>query len=244
MEKNTTQIVGVITAWNKTNVTNSDVIRYMADTSYRRGWHYIVIIFICAVALVCVCRKKKRKSFDILMINLFVQNIFFLANLSYTCPFSESFLKHRIILALQYLLYFVQSATLFLLSTQRVLVVYFPLKGKIWITKRCTVIALVVEYLVTLLIMGTIPLAIKAVTPLTLSIFVSYLCGLALGISMVTSNFLIICKVMRGLNRSLQRILNTKRRKKPEDFSVILLDVCIIFIIPPYFNYPYVCSCT
>lgn len=104
----------------------------------------VITMLICVVSLMVSCKKKRKKSFQILMVNLFIQNIIFLL--------SALIIIFRIAYLLPFLInaysYFVEMSIICILILQRVMMVCFPIKGNVWITKKRTILALATTYIV------------------------------------------------------------------------------------------------
>lgn len=117
---------------------------------YGNGMRYLTIIvamviILCIVALVNLFKRKQFKSFEILMINLFLQNIGFMSTLIIVYVHG---IFYRVVVSIKWYFYFLQLGTLCTLSVQKTIIIYFPLKASIWITKQRTLIIIVGEYVI------------------------------------------------------------------------------------------------
>lgn len=209
------------------------------DIFFNWEWYFIPCILLCGIALVCVWKKKNRKSFEILMIHLFIQNIFFLLTLTYGCTDGKIFL---ILSILNKCFFVTQSSTISIINLQRLMLVRFPIKGSLWITKKRTIVALCAAYAFWFLSRAILPALENkgrysdVVKILITYLFISAYYGTAIVI--VVSTVLIIVIVCRRQRGYLKDSRPCKSNKSRTINLLVLMSVSyIISYIAPFFTF-------
>lgn len=119
----------------------------------RWQWYYLVPIALCTTTLILVCRKKTKKAFDILMINLLAQNIMFLVTFTYSYV-EEGKVLYVVMEIVNKCCYHLQLLTFLSLTLQRAAMVYSPIRANVWITRQTTIKAVAIEYTVVCIFRG------------------------------------------------------------------------------------------
>lgn len=193
----------------------------------------VFTIVVCTMAVVCVCRARKRKSFEILMINLLVQNVAYLVTVLISChSWPEIVLK--VLVAVHILSCFLQTGNLFILTIQRILLVCFPIKANIWITKKRTNLIIVGEYIAMLILVATLTL-FSFLNPSVIaeSDFAMYILSCVIGGILIILNISVVIKVM-----TIEELMNTqctiKRKKRNRKTAMLLTVMCLSYVISHY----------
>lgn len=111
-------------------------------------------IGICILALFFVVRKTPYTSFDILLINLLLLNS---VTMTAVAIISQNVEVEVLPFVLQIILictYHWQSVILLVISAQRTVMVFYPIRAQIWITKRKTITLLVVMYVFVVILVA------------------------------------------------------------------------------------------
>lgn len=200
-------------------------------------WYYLLVILLSLLALVCVYKKKQRKSFEVLMIHLFIQNFTFLTAALIALVNHEKYTIYVISFQIFQLCYFLECTTVLLITLQRLVMVYFPINATIWITKKRTNYIIIFKYLL-ISIVASIPTYIKfysktanANLKKNLTTFLHVLPYLMATVTMF-SNILIIHKIRKSASKSSQLgAAEERRRKNNKRAAILLLMISTSFII-------------
>lgn len=189
----------------------------------------MVTILLCVLALASVCRKRVKKSFEVVMMQLFLQNTVYLATVTVHCIKGNN--KALIIVLMSIHIYcdVLQCTTLSLVSLQRAAMVYFPLKANTWFTKRRTQITVAAEYVAFLVIVAIPWVAVSVSRPSVRSDFsdLIYLVIIAMGTIMVIANVLITCKITRRQHQGISK----RRVRNNRKTAMLLCLMCLSYIL-------------
>lgn len=194
----------------------------------------VFTIIVCTIAIICAYRKKKRKSFEILLINLLAQNIVYLVTVIISCYSWPQFVM-ELLVAIHILSSFLQTGDLFLLTVQRLLIVRFPIKANIWITKERTKRLVIGEYLVMFILFGAfILLQFGNNPPLVInSNFTIRILRALFGGIVLILNILLVLNVL-GVQESLEQQCNIKRKNRNRKTVILLSVMCLSYAISQY----------
>ena len=192
-------------------------------------WYYSVTIILCGVALLLAYKKKPRKSFEIILMNLFVQNILYLISFAYVgIPNKTIQIIFHVINAC---LYYLQGCTVVIVTIHRLIMLSYPLKANLLINKNRTKIAIAIEYIAVFSTRGSVAPALQLTMKLTLSLrlFGEFII-ITLALVIITSNAFIIYKLMIS-EKFTRKISTTHRRKSNRSRArkAVQLLLCISF---------------
>lgn len=181
-------------------------------------WSYIPVIMLCMLALICAWRKRERKSFEILVINLYVENIIFLGTLVYASTDTDNVML-LVLYSINQYFHYLQCGTIVIITLQRLAIVYFPIKSNIVITMKKTRISLFVKYIVTFVLVGMMLILMQVQVEVDLprisKLFLD-ITHYTMALIVLMGNLLIMFKIINCRRTSLQSSThsrNDSRRK-------------------------------
>ena len=203
------------------------------------------VLLLCLLALVIACNRKNQKSFEILMINLFIQNIVFFGTLIFVYFYILTEFVHKLLVSVHWCCYFLQLGTIFITAIQKAYIVCYPIKAKIWITKKRTIVAVIVEYIV-FSIMVSICLyenfhseCLKTLDRKVSVVFIILaLVFIIMTLSVIAANVSIIHKLTTQAKQTIvsadREKLNKRRRKTALVLCLLFVSYVLSYIAPAF----------
>lgn len=206
-------------------------------------WYFLPVMCLTIAAFIYVWKEKPRKSFEVLLINLFLQNFFFLLSTIYSF-FNISQPIFDIFVGLNKCLFYLQMFTYVQLTLSRGIAVYYPIKSKLWITKKRTTLVIVLQYTVVFSIRGIAVSILKRSNRRTMYLVLLWTGGLAFAFSVLVLLFTSSCIVYKlrrrhnitNLPSHIQRG-NSADRKTTKLLIWISLSFTITYLSPVITSY-------